>query len=70
MYCSLVKNETAQASLTGVFRTTSLYRETNKQANECEPQASNIKIPKISEENLLRALPKSSLAYDRFLRYW
>ena len=50
------------------FRTTSLYRETNKQPNECEPQAGNIKIPKISEENLLKALPESSLAYDRFLR--
>jgi len=52
------------------FRTTSLYRETNKQPNECEPQASNIKIPKINEENLLKALPESSLAYDRFLRHW
>jgi hypothetical protein len=52
------------------FRTTSLYRETSEQPNELLPQATNIKIPQIREQDLLQDLPAACVAYDRFLRYW
>ena len=52
------------------FRTTSIRRETYKQSNEYEPQAENIKIPKVGEQNLLKDLSSSCMAYDRFLRHW
>ena len=52
------------------FRTTSLYRETREQSNESLPQATNIKIPQIREQDLLQDLPAACMAYDRFLRYW
>jgi len=52
------------------FRTTSINRETNKQTNEYEPQAENIKTPKIGEQNLLKDLSSACMAYDRFLRHW
>jgi len=52
------------------FRTTSINRETNKQTNEYEPQAENIKIPKVGEQSLLKDLSSACMAYDRFLRHW
>jgi hypothetical protein len=52
------------------FRTTSIYRETNRKQNENTPQAGNISIAKIGEEDLLKDLPAACMAYDRFLRYW
>ena len=52
------------------FRTTSINRETYKQTNEYEPQAENIKIPEVREQNLLKDLSSSCMAYDRFLRHW
>jgi len=52
------------------FRTTSLYRETNQRTNSLVPQAANIQVPEINEEDLLQALPEACLAYDRLLRYW
>ena len=52
------------------FRTTSLYRETDKRGCDVTPESSNIKIPEIDEESLLKSLPQACVAYDRFLRYW
>jgi len=52
------------------FRTTSLYRETSEQPNELLPQATNIKIPQIREQDLLQDLPAACMAYNRLLRYW
>jgi len=52
------------------FRTTSLYRETSKQPNEYQPQTSNITIPEIDDESLLKDISPACVAYDRFLRYW
>ena len=52
------------------FRTTSIYRETSKQTNACEPQASNITIPQIDEQNWLKDISNACMAYDRLLRYW
>ena len=52
------------------FRTTSLYRDTTKPSYELTPQASNIYIPSVKEEDLLQSLSPACLAYDRLLRYW
>ena len=52
------------------FRTTSINRETNKQRNEDEPQAANIKISESSDKDWLEDLSSACVAYDRFLRYW
>jgi len=52
------------------FRTTSINRETNKQRNEDEPQAANIKISESSDKDWLEGLSSACVAYDRFLRYW
>jgi hypothetical protein len=52
------------------FRTTSLYRETDRKSNGLIPQAANIKVPEIREQDLLKDLPEASVAYDRFLRHW
>jgi len=52
------------------FRTTSIHRKTHKQSNKCESQASNIEIPEIGEQDLLKDLPEACMAYDRFLRHW
>ena len=51
------------------FRTTSIYRESNKRKNQNKPKSTHIKITKSSEKDLLRDLQKSSVAYDRFLKY-
>jgi len=50
------------------FRTTSMHRQTRKQHNEYEPHADNVSIAKVSQEDLLAALPTACMAYDRFLR--
>jgi hypothetical protein len=52
------------------FRTTSINRETNKQRNEYEPQAANIKISESSDKDWLEDLSSACVAYDRFLRHW
>ena len=52
------------------FRTTSLYRETNKRILDVTPESGNIEVPKIDEVSLLENLPQACVAYDRLLRYW
>ena len=52
------------------FRTTSIYRETNRQQDERKSEFSNVSIPKISEKSMLKSLPSACVAYDRFLRHW
>lgn len=52
------------------FRTTSLYRETDKCGLEVSAESDNIEIPQINEEDLLKSLPQASVAYNRLLRYW
>ena len=52
------------------FRTTSLYRETDKRRSGLVPESDNIKVPEINEKDLLESLPQACVAYDRFLRYW
>jgi hypothetical protein len=52
------------------FRTTSIGRKTHRQRDSYEPQSANIKIAKVNTQSMLRDLPASSLAYDRFLRHW
>jgi len=52
------------------FRTTSLYREKSKPKHEYEPEAPNITIPQINEQDLLKDLKPACVAYDRLLRYW
>jgi len=52
------------------FRTTSLYRETDKYGLEITTESESIKIPEFNEEDLLKSLPQACLAYDRLLRHW
>tara|TARA_R110002110_G_scaffold168693_3_gene370310 strand:+ start:32756 stop:33694 length:939 start_codon:yes stop_codon:yes gene_type:complete len=50
-------------------RTSSIYRQTRECPIRQEPQASNITLPKVSEENLLEGLSAGCLGYNRFLKY-
>mgnify|MGYP003112953201 CR=1 FL=1 len=50
------------------FRTTGAGRETNKRRNANKSQTENVKVPKENEGALLKNLPQSSVAYDRFLK--
>ena len=52
------------------FRTTSLYRETDKRRCDVTPESDNIKMPEINEEDLLKSLPQACVDYDRLLRHW
>jgi len=51
------------------FRTSGIARTKSEQQGAITPQASNIKMPKVSEEDLLKDLPSACLGYDRFLRW-
>ena len=51
------------------FRTSGIARTKSELAYTPTPQASNIKIPKDSEEDLLKGVQKACLGYDRFLRW-
>jgi len=51
------------------FRTSGIARTKSELACATTPQASNIKIPQNSEEDLLKGLQQACLGYDRFLRW-
>ena len=50
------------------FRTSHLYREKHKEPCETWVEEDGLRAPTVAEEDLLQALPKATLAYDRFLR--
>ena len=50
------------------FRTTSIRRETHKRRDQMSSESENVEIATRDSQALYQALPKASLAYDRFLR--
>jgi hypothetical protein len=50
-------------------RTSSIHRQTRECPTQQEPQASNITLPQVSEEDLLKGLSAGCLGYNRFLKY-
>ena len=51
-------------------RTSSGLRQTRECPIRQEPQASNITLSEVSEEDLLRGLPTGCLGYNRLLKHW
>jgi hypothetical protein len=51
------------------FRTTSIARTKHQRANSIKPQSEHVKIPQVSEEDLLENLQQTQLDTNRFLRW-
>jgi len=50
------------------FRTSHIHREKHKECDSGWLEEDGIETPTVAEEDLLQALPKAALAYDKFLR--